>query len=142
MLAPLPTVSLRKANTNAFGMVAPRRLSMIALGIATTSALTVRVHCACITGAGAAAVAGAVVAPGAVVVVAGGVVAAGGVVVAAGASGFTEAVSFLADSVASVPVSSLAGAPTLGAGAELGVVNSATGLFTAAAGVCAPMLIA
>ena len=109
--------SCLRANTNAFGIVAPRRLSIIALGIATTSALTVRVHCACIGTAGAAAVAPAVVVADAPVVAAGGVAGTGTVV------------------VAGVIVS-------VGAAAKTGVVISATGLFTAAAGVCAPMLTA
>src|SRR5689334_2338330 len=81
MLLPVPTVSLRSAKTKAFGIDAPRRLSISAFGIATTSALTVRRHC-CIAGAVAA---GAVVAAVGVVegtVVAGAVVA--GAVVAAG----------------------------------------------------------
>src|SRR5215813_1420921 len=124
MLLPLPIVSLRSANTKAFGIAAPRRLSMIALGIATTSALTVRVHCACIGGAGL------------VVVPATGALA--GVVV----SGFANSGSALGDSVAGLAVSSLAGAPTFCAGVETGAVTSATGLFRAVAGVCAPAVTA
>src|SRR6185369_15831569 len=106
MLLPEPMVSLRSANTKALGIDAPRRFSMSAFGIATTSALTVRVHVA-ITGAAAAGVvvvAGAVVAAGAVEVAA----AAGAVVVPGGVSVFTDSVSALGDSVAGFALSSLA----------------------------------
>jgi len=61
MLFPVPVVSRLKAKMKALGIVAPRRFSIIAFGIATTSALIMRVpegHC-CNAGAGAAA--GAVV---------------------------------------------------------------------------------
>jgi len=104
---------------------------MSAFGIATTSALMVRVHCC--TGAGAA---GAAAGAGAV----------------GGVSGFTSPVSALGVSVAGFTVSSFAGAAT-GAGAMAGAaaiaagfetegLNSATGLFTAATGVCAPAIAA
>src|SRR5215207_7699087 len=43
MLPPLGIVSPRNAKTNAFGIVAPRRFSMIGCGIAITSALIMRV---------------------------------------------------------------------------------------------------
>src|SRR5687768_1272792 len=89
-------VSRLSANTNAFGIVAPRRLSMIGCGIATTSALMVRVHC-CIAGAAA----------GAMVVAA----VLGDVVV--GVSGFTDSVSALGDSVAGLSALSETGAASL-----------------------------
>src|SRR5688572_609227 len=92
MLLPSGIVSPLSANTNAFGIVAPRRLSMIGCGIATTSALIVRVHC-CIAGAT--------------------VVAA---VLAGGVSGFTDSVSALGDSVAGLSVVSETGAASLIAG--------------------------
>src|SRR6476661_1523572 len=98
MLLPVPIVSLRSANTNAFGMDAPRRLSISAFGIATMSAFTVRVHVAIMGAAtaGAALFAGAVI----VALVAIGVVLAGGAVVMTGAvSVFTESVSGFGDSV-------------------------------------------
>src|SRR5687768_12455151 len=58
-LLPEPTVSLLRAKINAFGIVAPRRLSMITCGIATTSALTVRVPAGHGGGVGVACGAGA-----------------------------------------------------------------------------------
>src|SRR5689334_11521117 len=61
------TRSCLSAKTNALGIVAPRRLSIMAFGIATTSALTVRVHVS-IGATGAAAVASVAIGP--VVVVA------------------------------------------------------------------------
>jgi hypothetical protein len=70
-------------------------------------------------------------------VLAGAVVAAGVVV-----SDFTDSVSVLAASLADFAVSSLAGAPTFGAVVETGAVNSATGLLTTGAGVCAPAVTA
>src|SRR6185369_514038 len=142
MLLPEPMVSLRSANTKALGIDAPRRFSISAFGIATTSALTVRVHVA-ITGAAAAGVvvvAGAVVAAGAVEVAA--TADAGAVVVPGGVSVFTDSVSALGDSVAGFALSSLATAGVFGAGFESGAVNSATGLSTAATGVCACALTA
>ena len=117
------------ANTNAFGIVAPRRLSMIGCGIATTSALIVRVHC-CIAGAGV------------VTAVLGDVVV--------GVSGFTDSVSALGDSVAGLRLLSETGAASLIAGLVAGLVaefvagagfgsealRSATGLSAEVAGVC------
>src|ERR1051326_6537139 len=105
LLLAVMIVSPRSANTNAFGIDAPRRLSMSAFGIATTSAVTVRVHC-CMTGAAAA---GALVAAG--VMVAGattGLADAVGVT-PGGVSVFTDSVSALGDSVAGFAFSSLAG---------------------------------
>src|SRR5688572_9203866 len=124
MLLPSGIVSPLSANTKAFGIVAPRRLSMIGCGIATTSALIVRVHC-CI--AGAAAVVAVV-----------GVIA----VVVAGVSGFTDSVSAMGDSVASLAVVSETGAASREAGLVAGAgfgseaLSSATGLFAGVAGVC------
>jgi hypothetical protein len=105
---PFAIVSAFNANTKAFGIVAPRRLSMIAFGIATTSALTVRVHC-CIR-AGSAVVAGAV-------------------------SALTDSISVPGDTVAGLVVSFATGTITSGAGFTTGALNSATGLSVAPAGV-------
>src|SRR5688572_22542781 len=121
-------VSRLSANTNAFGIVAPRRLSMIGCGIATTSALMVRVHC-CIAGAAA----------GAMVVAA----VLGDVVV--GVSGLTDSVSALGE-VAGLRVLSETGAASLiaelvaelvaGAGFGSEALRSATALSAGVAGVC------
>src|SRR5690348_17864339 len=103
---------------------------MMAFGMATTSALTVRVH-GCIGAYGAAAVAGVAAA-----VFAGAVAGAVAFAVAAVAGG----VSVLAASLSVFAVSgfdfSSAATATFGAGFAAAVVNSATGLSTAA-GVCA-----
>jgi hypothetical protein len=84
---------------------------MIGCGIATTSALIVRVHC-CITGAA--------------------VVAA---VVSGGVSGFTDSVSALGDSVAGLAVVGETGVASLVAGAGFGsdALSSATGFSAAGA---------
>lgn len=124
------TRSLFSAKTNAFGIVAPRRLSIIAFGMATTSAVIVRVHC-CIGAGFAAAV---------VVAVVGGEagVAPAGAVTGDVASVLAGSVCGLAGSVAGLVFSSVAGAATFAAGFGSEELNSATGLSTAAAGVCAP----
>jgi hypothetical protein len=104
---------------------------MIAFGIATMSAFTVRVH-GCIGGAvaGAALVAGAVVVAGATVV--------GGAPFPAGElSDFTDSLSALGDSVAVFVFSSLAAAAIFAAGFEGTAVICATGLSAAAIVVCA-----
>jgi hypothetical protein len=59
MLPAFVTVSARNAKTNPFGIVAPRRFSMIGCGIATTSALTLRVPGGHATTCGGSAVVGA-----------------------------------------------------------------------------------
>jgi hypothetical protein len=59
MLPAFVTVSARNAKTNPFGIVAPRRFSMIGCGIATTSALTLRVPGGHATTCGGGAVVGA-----------------------------------------------------------------------------------
>src|ERR1043165_359667 len=102
LLLAVMIVSPRSANTNAFGIDAPRRLSMSAFGIATTSAVTVRVHC-CITGATAA---GAIVAAGVVVAGAAAGFAGAVVVTPGGVSVFTDSGSVLGDSVAGFAFSS------------------------------------
>src|ERR1043165_7523181 len=96
MVLLLMMVSLRSAKTKAFGIDAPRRLSMRAFGIATTSAVTVRVHC-CMTGVAVAGFAG-------VVVVAAGLAGAASVV-----SVFAESPSAFGDSVAGFAFASSAG---------------------------------
>jgi hypothetical protein len=108
---------------------------MIAFGIATTSALTVRVQVAIAGVAAAGFVAGAVVAAGAVEDAA--AAGAGAVGVPGGVSVFTDSVSVLVDSVAGFAFSSLVAAAVFGAGFDAGAVNSATGLSGAATGVCA-----
>jgi hypothetical protein len=90
---------------------------MIAFGMATTSALTLRVHCCC-TGAAAA------------------------VVVAGAVSVFTESVSALGDTVAGLVVSFGTGAIASDAGFTTGALNSATGLLADESGVCAPTVAA
>src|SRR5687767_10838367 len=119
MLLPVPVVSALSAKTQAFGMDAPRRFSITAFGIATTLALTVRVHC-CMAAAAAT----------------------GGEAVSA-VSDFTDSVSALGDSVAGfTAVSSFAGTTGFAASFRAGAVDSATGLSTAASGVCAPAITA
>jgi hypothetical protein len=110
------------------------------LGIATTSALTVRVHC-CI-GAGGVVAAGAVAPGGAILAGATGDTTVGGALGAMTVAGaatagedtvapgavFTGSVSDLGESIAGLAVTSVAGDAAFGAGLATGAVNSATGL--------------
>jgi hypothetical protein len=105
MLPAFVTVSPRKAKTNPFGIVAPSRFSMMGCGIATTSALTLRVPGGHATTCGAGAVAGAAGSDSGLVsslVVAVGVVGSGGAALDSTAGFSTATVGVCAVSVAAV----------------------------------------